>query len=94
MSAINAPITYLLAPPSPSISIVTRLPNERCWNNCAFVMSNIIAVPRSPQIREKTLVMAEVRFTRMSGVDQGNQTRGAGTELAREMGQSAWLSIV
>jgi hypothetical protein len=30
----------------------------------------------------------------MSGVDQGNQTRGVGTELAREMGQSAWLSIV
>ena len=23
--------------------------------------------------------------TRMSGVDQGNQTRGVGTELAREM---------
>ena len=33
-------------------------------------------------------------FARMSGVDQGNQTRGVGTELAREMGQSAWLSIV
>ena len=33
-------------------------------------------------------------FTRMSGVDQGNQTRGVETELAREMGQSAWLSIV
>ena len=33
-------------------------------------------------------------FTRMSGEDQGNQTRGVETELAREMGQSAWLSIV
>ena len=28
----------------------------------------------------------------MSSVDQGNQTRDAGTGLAREMGQSAWLT--
>jgi hypothetical protein len=52
-----------LAPPSPSISIVTRLPKERCWNNCGFVISNIIAVPRSPQtglqMREKELRLLE-----------------------------------
>src|SRR6476660_1371283 len=50
MSAVNAPIT-LLAPPSPSISIVTRLPKESCRNNCGFVMSNIIAAQRSPPDR-------------------------------------------
>jgi hypothetical protein len=65
MSAIKAPIT-LLAPPSPTISIVTRLPKERDVGTCGFVISNIIAVPRSPQtvlqMREKTLMMAEVRL--------------------------------